>query len=151
MPIRLPSSRGSGTGSPLSTDHASAQSATERAIGPTVSSAGTSGNTPSVVIAPNGVLKPTTPQAAAGTRTEPPVSVPSASAPMPTASAAALPLLEPPVMRPGRCGFCVSPQCAFWPLTPHANSSQVVVATTIAPSASSARTLGAVDSAIRSA
>ena len=54
-------------------------------------------------------------------------------------------------MRPGRCGFCVSPQCGFWPPTPHANSSQVVVATTIAPSASSARTLGAVVSAMRSA
>ena len=151
MPIRLPSSDGSGTGSPLSTDQASAQSATVRAIGPTVSRAGTSGNTPSVEIAPNGVLKPTTPQAAAGMRTEPPVSVPSASAPMPTASAAALPLLEPPAMRPGRCGLPVSPQWEFWPPTPHANSSQVVVATTIAPSASSARTHGAVAAAMWSA
>ena len=122
-----------------------------RAIGPTVSRAGTSGKTPSVEIAPIGVLSPTTPHAAAGTRTEPPVSVPSASAPMPTASAAALPELEPPAMRPGRCGLPVSPQCAFWPPTPHANSSHVVVATTIAPSASSAATHGAVSVAMWSA
>ena len=143
MPSRLPSSDGSGTGSPLRIDQASAQSATVRAIGPTVSRSGASGKTPSLVSAPNGVLSPTTPQPAAGSRTEPPVSVPSASAPIPTASAAALPELEPPVMRPGRCGLPVSPQCGFWPPTPHANSSQVVVATTIAPSASSARTHGA--------
>ena len=151
MPIRLPSSDGSGTGSPLSTDQASAQSSTVRAIGPTVSRSGASGKTPSVAIAPNGVLSPTTSQPAAGRRTEPPVSVPSASAPMPAASAAALPELEPPVMRPGCAGLPVSPQCAFWPPTPHANSSQVVVATTIAPSASSARTHGAVSLATWSA
>ena len=96
-------------------------------------------------------MRPTTPQPAAGSRTEPPVSVPSASAPMPAASAAALPELEPPVMRPGCSGLPVSPQCGFWPPTPHANSSHVVIATTIAPSASSARTHGAVASGTRSA
>ena len=40
--------RGSGTGVPVSTACASAQSATVRAIGPTVSKVGTSGKTPSV-------------------------------------------------------------------------------------------------------
>ena len=67
-----PSSRGSGTGLPESADHASATSATVRAIGPTVSSERQSENTPSVGIEPQLVLRPTIPQHAAGSRTEQP-------------------------------------------------------------------------------
>ena len=63
---------------------------------------------------------------------------------MPAASAVALPPLEPPAMRPGWRGLTMSPQCSFCPHTPHANSSAFALPTTIAPSASSAATAGAV-------
>ena len=94
---------------PVSTAWASAQSATVRAIGPTVSKLAASGIDALVGTAPSAVLSPTTPQHAAGMRTEPPVSVPSASGTMPAASAAALPLLEPPATRSGAVGLTVSP------------------------------------------
>ena len=73
-----PARRGSGTGRPVMSDHMSATSSTLLAIGPTVSSIGTSGNTPSFGISPHCDFRPTTSQAAAGSRTEAPVSVPSA-------------------------------------------------------------------------
>ena len=47
-PTVSPSSRGSGTARPASTDQRSATSSTLRPIGPTVSSVGTSGKTPSI-------------------------------------------------------------------------------------------------------
>lgn len=94
---------------PVSTEYASAQSATVLAMGPTVSKVGTSGKTPSTDTAPIGVLSPTIPQAPAGIRTDPPVSVPSVSGTMPAASATALPLLEPPAMRSGAVGLTGSP------------------------------------------
>ena len=94
---------------PVSTAWASAQSATVRAIGPTVSKLAASGNTPSTGTVPWAGLRPTTPQAAAGMRIDPPVSVPSASGTMPAARAAALPLLEPPATRSGATGLTVSP------------------------------------------
>ena len=50
--------------------------ATSRAIGPTVSKLGDSGQTPSSGILPQVVLSPAVPQQAAGIRTEPPVSLP---------------------------------------------------------------------------
>ena len=108
-PTRSPRNRGAGTALRVSTACASAQSATVRAIGPTVSKLGASGNTPSSGIDPCAGLSPTTPHAAAGIRTEPPVSVPSASGTIPAASAAALPLLEPPATRSGATGLTVSP------------------------------------------
>ena len=50
--------------------------ATSRAIGPTVSKLGESGQTPSREIRPHVVLRPAVPQQADGMRTEPPVSLP---------------------------------------------------------------------------
>ena len=50
--------------------------ATSRAIGPTVSKLGDSGQTPSSGMRPQVVLSPAVPQQAAGMRTEPPVSLP---------------------------------------------------------------------------
>ena len=94
----------------MSTACASAQSATVRAIGPTVSKLARE-REDALASAPRRapVFSPTTPQHAAGIRTEPPVSVPSASGTIPAASAAALPLLEPPATRSGAVGLTVSP------------------------------------------
>ena len=47
-----------------------------RAIGPTVSKLGASGQTPSSGMRPQVVFRPAVPQQAAGMRTEPPVSLP---------------------------------------------------------------------------
>jgi hypothetical protein len=49
---------------------------TSRAIGPTVSKLGESGQTPSSGMRPHVVLRPAVPQQADGIRTEPPVSLP---------------------------------------------------------------------------
>ena len=85
-PTFSPARRGSGTGRPVSTDHICATSATDRAIGPTVSSVGHSGYTPASGISPHCDLSPTVSQAADGSRIEQPVSVPSASSQRPAAS-----------------------------------------------------------------
>jgi hypothetical protein len=108
-----PASRGSGTGRSVSTDHMSATSSTVSAIGPTVSSVGTSGYTPSLGISPHCDLRPTTSQAAEGSRTEQPVSEPSASSQRPAASAAAEPDDEPPVVLPGCVGLWHVPCHSF--------------------------------------
>ena len=50
--------------------------ATSRAIGPTVSKLGESGQTPSRGMRPHVVFRPAVPQQAEGIRTEPPVSLP---------------------------------------------------------------------------
>ena len=50
--------------------------ATSRAMGPTVSKLGESGQTPSSGMRPQVVLRPAVPQHAEGMRTEPPVSLP---------------------------------------------------------------------------
>ncbi len=50
--------------------------ATVRAMGPTVSKLGASGQTPSSGMRPQVVFRPVVPQQAAGIRTEPPVSLP---------------------------------------------------------------------------
>ena len=139
-----PSSRGSGTGSPVSTDQASATSATVRAIGPTVSKLGQSGKTPSTGIRPQLGFSPTTPQQDAGSRIEQPVSVPRPRSQRPSASAAALPPDEPPVVRPGRSGFCTVPYHGFWLVTPQANSCRFAFPTTTAPAATRRSTAGAV-------
>ncbi len=79
--------------------------ATVAAIGPTVSSVGASGWTPSSGMRPYVVFRPTTPQQAAGVRTDPPVSVPSATSAPSVATATADPDDEPPGMRAGSSGF----------------------------------------------
>ena len=117
-PTRTPRARGAGAGAPVSTAWASPQSATVRAIGPTVSKLGASGKTPSTETAPSAGLRPTTPQAPAGSRTEPPVSVPSARGTSPAASAAALPPLEPPAMRSGCRGLTTSRSAGSGPPRP---------------------------------
>src|SRR5439155_11854016 len=112
-PTRRPRARGDGTGSPVKTAYARAQSATDRAIGPIVSNDGANGKQPRMSIFPLEGLKPTVPQQADGMRTEPPVSVPRPSAHKWAASAAAFPPLEPPGVRVGRRGFLTSPQWGF--------------------------------------
>ncbi len=131
-----PAIRGSGTGRPASSDHIVATSSTLRAIGPTVSSVGQSGKTPSVGMSPHSDFNPTTSHAADGSRTEQPVSVPSARSHNPAASAAAEPLEEPPVVRPGRVGLWHMPCHWLSPSTPQANSVRLVLPTRIAPASS---------------
>ena len=131
-----PARRGSGTGRSVSTDHMSATSSTLRAIGPTVSSVGTSGNTPSVEINPHCDLSPTTSQVAEGRRMEQPVSEPSASSQRPAARAAAEPDDDPPVVLPGCVGLWHVPYHSLCPSTLHANSGRCVLPTMTAPASS---------------
>ena len=98
-----------GSGVPRSTSNASAQSSSVRAIGPTWSNDGASGQRPSAGTLPKAGLKPATPQAAAGSRIEAPVSVPRPSAQRPAASALALPPDDPPGMRSGRALLTTAP------------------------------------------
>ena len=128
-----------------------ATSATLRAIGPTVSSVGTRGKTPSVGIKPHCDFRPTTSQAAAGRRIEQPVSVPSASSHSPAASAAAEPDDEPPVVFPGCAGFRHVPYHSLCPSTPQANSGRCVFPMTTAPESTSRCTAVAVRSGTWSA
>ena len=139
-----PARRGSGTGLPTSTDHMSATSATERAIGPTVSSVGTSGKTPAVDTAPQLGFRPMVSQQAEGSRIEQPVSVPSPRSQRPAASAAALPLDEPPVVLPGCAGLTTVPYHGFCPVTFQANSGRFALPTSTAPASSSRCAAGAV-------
>src|SRR4029077_17773661 len=107
------------------------------AIGPTVSSVGQSGKTPSIAIDPQRGFSPTMPQQAEGSRIEQPVSVPRARSQKPAATAAALPLLEPPVVLPGSAGLWTVPYHGFWPTTPQANSGRPPLPTSTAPASSS--------------
>ena len=111
----------------------SATSSTLRAIGPTVSSVGTSGKTPSVEMSPHWDFSPTTSHAADGNRIEQPVSVPSASSQSPAASAAAEPDDDPPVVFPGCVGLWHVPYHSLCPSTPQANSGRCVLPTRTAP------------------
>ena len=135
-----PSRRGSGTGSPVITDQSSATSSTVRPIGPTVSSVGTSGKTPSFGIRPHDDLRPTVSQHADGSRIEHPVSVPRPRSQSPPAIAAALPALDPPVVRPGWAGFATVPYQGFCPITLQANSGRFALPTTTAPASSTRST-----------
>ncbi len=135
-PTVSPSSRGSGTARPESTDQSRATSATLRPIGPTVSSDGQSGKTPSSGRSPQRGFSPTVPQAADGSRIEHPVSVPIARSTSPAASAAALPDDEPPVVFPGWSGLWTVPYHGFAPSTPQANSGRLPFPTTTAPASS---------------
>ena len=88
-------------------------------------------------IAPNVGLNPTVPQKAAGRMTEPPVWVPTASGTMASATAAAEPDEEPPGVCAAFDGWRVLPGCM------KASSVVTVLPSTIAPSASSRRTIHA--------
>src|SRR6185369_7782544 len=85
-------------------------------------------------------MSPTTPQNDAGCRIEPPVSEPSAATAIPAATAAAEPPLEPPGTRVMSRGLRVGPNAEFSVEEPIANSSRLVLPTTIAPAARSRST-----------
>ena len=81
------------------TDNSSAQSATERAIGPCTASGSLDIRRGQLGTRPGEGRRPTTLQKAAGLRSEPPRSLPSASASMPLARDTAAPPLLPPQVR----------------------------------------------------
>ncbi len=129
--------------SPVSTASSRARSATETAIGPTVSLVWLMGSTPAVgylrpaPLVPTDGRKPAIPHSAAGIRIEPEVSVPSPAPTIPAAIAAAVPPDEPPVIRPGSCGFrAVGIGAKFVFVTPKASSCRLVFPNTIAPASS---------------
>src|SRR5947209_10336924 len=76
------------------------------------------------------------PQKEAGCRIEPPVSDPSATGAIRAATAAADPPLDPPGARSSAHGLRVGPKAEFSVEEPIANSSQLVLPTTIAPARS---------------
>ena len=92
--------------------------ATSRAIGPTVSRLGASGQTPVSGIRPQVVLRPAIPQHAAGIRIEPPVSEPYEMSASPLATATAEPLDDPPGTRSGSSGLTGVPKAVLIPLIP---------------------------------
>ena len=120
------------------------------AIGPTVSSDGDSGHTPSSETRPQVVLRPAVPQQADGLRIEPAVSLPSARSTSPFASATALPLELPPGMQSGSNGFTGVPKCGFTPVPPHASSWRLAFPT-IATSAARSPAMQAASRAAGSA
>src|SRR5687768_14135092 len=83
---------------------------------------------------------PTTPHRAAGWRIDPPVSEPRANGAKPAATAAALPPLDPPGTRDGSWGLRVGPKAEFSVDEPMANSSRLVLPTTMAPAATTRST-----------
>src|SRR5215207_4878805 len=111
----------------------SATPATSRAIGPTVSSDGASGLTPSRGMRPCVVLSPTVPQQADGVRIDPAVSVPMATSASPRATATAEPLDDPPGIRAGSSGLTGVPKCGLIPVPPKASSCRLVFPITRAP------------------
>src|SRR3954466_2768133 len=80
---------------------------------------------------------PVVPVKLAGWRMEPPVSGPGAAGSSRAATAAAEPPDEPPGTRVGSCGLRVTPKAEFSVDDPIANSSRLVLPTTIAPAARS--------------
>src|SRR5205823_12244240 len=94
------------------------------------------------------------PQKDAGWRIEPPVSEPIASGARRAATAAADPPLDPPGVRSSAHGLRVAPNAEFSVDEPIANSSQLVLPTTMAPARSRRATAvasygGTYDSSIR--
>ena len=150
-PTKSPSSRASGTGSPLRTAYARAQSATVRAIGPATSKVGESSRQPSIGTTPCAGLKPTVAQQAEGMRSDPAVSVPRPSSPTPAAERRRVAAGRAAGHTPGRTGLPTTPQCGFWLVVPHANSCRFALAMTIAPASSSSSTAAAVRSGTCSA
>ena len=84
------------------------------------------------------------PQREAGCRIEPPVSVPIAHGAEPAATAAADPPLEPPGTRVSSHGFFTGPNPEFSFEDPMANSSMLVLPSTLAPAPSKRSTAVAV-------
>ncbi len=80
---------------------------------------------------------PETPVSEAGWRIEPPVSVPMARGARPAATAAAEPPPDPPGIRSRSQGLCVLPYAEFSVEEPMANSSMLVLPSTITSAASS--------------
>ena len=119
-------SRGSG---PARICSSAAQSSTERAIGPMVSSVQLSRPVPCRLIRPWVTLSPTNPLKADGIRTEPPVSLPIPAGANPAATATAVPLEEPPGARcvAGSQGFHGVPISGLVPQAPKANSTMWVL------------------------
>ena len=120
---------GRGASSPVAAAWTRAASAAARVSGPTVSSVGDSGNTPSVGSRPIVVLWPKIPLRQAGMRTEPPVSDPMAKPHSPAATATPEPLEEPPGVRwtSRSHGFHGVPRASFTPVAPSANSTVFVL------------------------
>ena len=103
--------------------------------GPSVSSVGESGKTPSVGKRPTDVLCPNIPFRHAGILTEPPVSEPIANAHIPAAVATPEPLEDPPGIR---CvershGFQGVPLASLTPVAPSAYSTVLVLPKMIQP------------------
>src|SRR5271170_8099301 len=92
--------------------------------------------TPYLLTVPYVGFKPSTEQKLAGHLTEPPVSVPRARVVIPAETAAALPPEEPPGTLSRFQGFFVGPKALAWVVLPIANSSMLVLPTTIPSSAS---------------
>src|SRR2546423_15620332 len=82
------------------------------------------------------VRRQSTHKSGAGCGTDPPVSDPSATGAMPAAAAAADPPEEPPGTRNVSHGFFTGPNAEFSFDDPMANSSQLVLPTTMAPAPS---------------
>ncbi len=80
------------------------------------------------------------PHSAAGWRIEPPVSVPSAHGASPAATAAALPPEEPPGTRVVSHGLRTGPKAEFSLEEPIANSSWLVLPSSVVPAAASCLT-----------
>ena len=129
MPWRRPASGCEGasenvTGSfgsaPCNSASVMAQSSTQRASGPGVSSVGLSGITPWALMRPMVVFRPVIPHQDAGIRTEPPVSVPMANGTMRDATATADPEDEPPGVRATAMsqGLTGVPICSLVPQAP---------------------------------
>ena len=127
-------SRGSGAASAFSI---SAQSSTERAIGPIESSVQLSSMVPESPMRPNVTFRPTRPLKAEGMRTEPPVSLPMPAGVSRAATATPVPLEEPPgtrwVLRSQ--GFHGAPISGLVPQPPKANSTMCSLPSGIMPAA----------------
>ena len=95
LPARRARVAGSAGSGPEITANSSAASATDLAIGPTVSWVAETGTTPVRLTLPTVGLIPTSPETADGDRIEPSVSVPSAKGARPAATAAPEPELDP--------------------------------------------------------
>ena len=89
-------------------------------------------------------LIPTIPHRAAGWRMDPPVSVPNAHGARPAATAAALPPDEPPGTRARSHGLSTGPNAEFSLDEPIANSSWLVLPSSVAPAAVTLETTVAV-------
>ena len=121
----------------------SAQSSTERAIGPILSIVQESAIAPCRLTRPKVGRRPVAPQRVHGETIEPHVSVPRLKPTSPAAVAAAEPAEEPLEPCSGFHGFLVSPP---YHTLPQARAPRLSLATSTAPAAASRRTTVAVSS-----